>query len=124
MSYYNEGIQDSLLYGELENVILDYNLNQLEIANIVRDSVLKDTVACFAEYSPYETVITIFNETSYVWNEFFINKLLNIISTGLYGNDLTHKELAISKDYIGFKYNNTIEPSALLVSLDEHLGAL
>lgn len=124
MSYYNEGIQDSLLYVELDDVIVDYNLNQLEMANIARDEILKDTIACFAEIVPYEIVITIFNEISYIWNELFINKLLDVLNTGVYGNNLTVNEKTLIKSYVDFKYNNTVESSALLVSLDEHLGAL
>lgn len=129
MSYYNEATPDALLYSEvnkLDNVdiVLDYSLNQFEMANIVRDCVLRDTISCFAEVIPYEIVITIFNETTYKWNDLFVNKLLDVLKSGVYGNNLTVNEKILIKDYVDFKYNNTIPPSPLLTSLDEYIGAL
>lgn len=129
MSYYDEVTSDALLYSEVNklkdvDIVLDYSLNQFEMANVVRDCVLRDTISCFAEVIPYEIIITIFNETTYKWNDLFVNKLLDVLKSGAYGNNLTSNEKILIKDYVDFKYNNTVEPSPLLVSLDEYIGAL
>lgn len=129
MSYYDEVTSDALLYSEVNklkdvDIVLDYSLNQFEMANVVRDCVLRDTISCFAEVIPYEIIITIFNETTYKWNDLFVNKLLDVLKSGVYGNNLTSNEKILIKDYVDFKYNNTVEPSPLLVSLDEYIGAL
>lgn len=114
---------DSLMYKELPDA-LDFGLNQLEKATAVRDYSFTETIKAFSEIIPYEIVTTIFNETKYIWNVLFVDKLLKVLNTGVYGNDLTFKEKELIKSYVDFKYNGTVESSDLLVSLDEFIGAM
>lgn len=123
MSYFNEADTDAILYSKLPNATYDSNLNQLEMANAVRDYTTSETINCFAKYEPYTTVETIFNTFVYDWNIIFVNKLLDVLRLGTYLDTLTSKEKDLIDSYVDFKYNSS-EPTEIMVSLDEYIGAL
>ena len=97
--------------------------NQLEVANRLRTEIAMDVVNIFGEVSPYEITTNIFNQTTYIWNNVFVNKVLDVLKIGVYGNELTRNEKSLIKSYVDFKYNNG-ESNDLLISLDNYIGAM
>lgn len=118
----SEIIDDALLDIALVKENGEYE-NQLEVANRVRTEIAMDVVNIFGEVSPYEIKINIFNQTTYIWNIDFINKVLDVLKIGTYSNDLTTNEKNLIKSYVDFKYNNG-ESNDLLISLDNYIGAM
>lgn len=118
----SEIIDDALLDIALVKENGEYE-NQLEVANRVRTEIAIDVVNIFEEVSPYKITTNIFNQTTYIWNIYFINKVLDVLKIGTYSNDLTTNEKNLIKSYVDFKYNNG-ESSELLISLDNYIGAM
>ena len=118
----SEIIGDALLDIALVKENGEYE-NQLEVANRVRTEIAMDVVNAFAEVVPYKTTTNIFNQTTYIWNIDFINKVLDVLKIGVYGNELTRNEKSLIKSYVDFKYNNG-ESNDLLISLDNYIGAM
>lgn len=118
----SEIIDDALLDIALVKENGEYE-NQLEVANRVRTEIAMDVVNIFAEVIPYEITTNIFNETKYIWNIDFINKVLDVLKIGTYSSDLTTNEKNLIKSYVDFKYNNG-ESNDLLISLDNYIGAM
>lgn len=116
-------IEDSLYFSKSTSSI-DL-VNQLDKANSFRTDAVMSTVDFFSETFPYTIEKNIFNETKFIWNEYFIAKLLETINTGIYNKNLNSNEFALAKNYIDFKYNNVaVDQSDVLISLDEYIGAL
>lgn len=118
----SEIIDDALLDIALVKENGEYE-NQLEVANRVRTEIAMDVISVFGEVSPYEITTNIFNQTTYIWNIDFINKVLDVLKIGTYSNNLTTNEKALIKLYVDFKYNNG-DSSELLISLDNYIGAM
>lgn len=118
----SEIIDDALLDIALVKENGEYE-NQLEVANRVRTEIAMDVVNIFGEVIPYEITTNIFNETKYIWNDIFVNKVLGVLKIGTYSNDLTTNEKNLIKSYVDFKYNNG-DSSELLISLDNYIGAM
>ena len=118
----SEIIDDALLDIALVKENGEYE-NQLEVANRVRTEIAMDVVNVFAEVVPYEITTNIFNQTTYIWNNVFVNKVLDVLKIGVYGNELTRNEKSLIKSYVDFKYNNG-DSSELLISLDNYIGAM
>ena len=118
----SEIIDDALLDIALVKENGEYE-NQLEVANRVRTEIAMDVVNIFGEVIPYEITTNIFNETKYIWNDIFVNKVLDVLKIGTYSNDLTTNEKNLIKSYVDFKYNNG-DSSELLISLDNYIGAM
>lgn len=118
----SEIIDDALLDIALVKENGEYE-NQLEVANRVRTEIAIDVVNIFREVAPYEITTNIFNQTTYIWNNVFVNKVLDVLKIGTYSNDLTTNEKNLIKSYVDFKYNNG-ESNDLLISLDNYIGAM
>ena len=118
----SEIIDDALLDIALVKENGEYE-NQLEVANRLRTEIAMDVVNIFGEVSPYEITTNIFNQTTYIWNNVFVNKVLDVLKIGVYGNELTRNEKSLIKSYVDFKYNNG-ESNDLLISLDNYIGAM
>ena len=118
----SEIIDDALLDIALVKENGEYE-NQLEVANRVRTEIAIDVVNIFREVAPYEITTNIFNQTTYIWNNVFVNKVLDVLKIGVYGNELTRNEKSLIKSYVDFKYNNG-ESNDLLISLDNYIGAM
>ena len=118
----SEIIDDALLDIALVKENGEYE-NQLEVANRVRTEIAMDVVNVFAVVIPYEITTNIFNQTTYIWNNVFVNKVLDVLKIGVYGNELTRNEKNLIKLYVDFKYNNG-DSSELLISLDNYIGAM
>ena len=119
----SEIIDDALLDIALVKENGEYE-NQLEVANRVRTEIAMDVVNAFAGgVVPYEITTNIFNQTIYIWNNVFVNKVLDVLKIGTYSNDLTTNEKNLIKSYVDFKYNNG-ESNDLLISLDNYIGAM
>ena len=118
----SEIIDDALLDIALVKENGEYE-NQLEVANRVRTEIAIDVVNIFGEVAPYEITTNIFNQTTYIWNNVFVNKVLDVLKIGVYGNELTRNEKSLIKSYVDFKYNNG-ESNDLLISLNNYIGAM
>ena len=92
----SEIIDDALLDIALVKENGEYE-NQLEVANRVRTEIAIDVVNIFREVAPYEITTNIFNQTTYIWNNVFVNKVLDVLKIGIYGNELTRNEKKFNK---------------------------
>jgi len=76
----------------------------------------------FQEGRPYTTVNTIDGSVEYVWDDYFIGKLLHTIEVGTY-DSYSKKEKDVVDRYLAFQLNDTAI-AADIVALDTKLGEM
>lgn len=113
-----------IAYNKKFSTVLGSSLEDYEAVMELETDKLADTKALFVGEVPYEILTNIFDEKIYEFNSLFINKIVNTLNTGWYDQELNRIEVQIVKDYIAYKYSGSLEPTELIIALDERLGAL
>lgn len=114
----------SLMYNKRFSTVLGNNVEDYEAILESETEKIADTKSLFVGEVPYEILTNIFDEKVYEFNTLFIDKMINTLNTGWYDNELNKIELQIAKDYIAYKYSGSIEPTEVIIALDERLGAM
>lgn len=113
-----------IAYNKKFSTVLGSSLEDYEAIMELETEKLADTKALFVGEIPYEILTNIFDEKVYEFNSLFIEKIVSTLNTGWYDPALNKLELHIAKDYIAYKYSGSLEPTELIIALDEKLGAL